>query len=214
MHICGRLKKKHADKIVIKAMCQGRPLDSLVPQDTLNTHTHTHTHTHTLCTHTREEEETAKRPCISLLKYMTFLRREEWALEDAAGKWMAACLFWWCWWGRGGANSARVWWSLLFVPYGLADWARDSKRKGWEEDAEVRASGAPSLPCSLGPSSAHSGQGWGCGKGAGPSRSCSKAERAMSPGKSRLPAFELHHKLDEKRFNWGRSINFLKSPHI
>ena len=46
MHICGRLKKKHADKIVIKAMCQGRPLDSLVPQDTLNTHTHTHTHTH------------------------------------------------------------------------------------------------------------------------------------------------------------------------
>lgn len=73
MCVCGRLKKKHADKTVIKEMCQGRPLDSLVPKDTPKTHTHKHTH---ICTHTRGEEEITKRPCISLLKYVTFLCRE------------------------------------------------------------------------------------------------------------------------------------------
>ena len=119
--------------------------------------------------------------------------------------------------GQHDANPAGAWGNLLSLPYGLDDWAPDSRKEEWRGECWREGKRTPVPPLLTGTliCTLQGWQcGWGCGKGAGPSWSCSKTESTMSPGKSHLPAFELHHISDEKLFNWGRSINFLKSLRI
>lgn len=145
---------------------------------TQNTHTHTSTHTYA---HTPGKKEITKRPCISPLKCGIPMQRviSTWRCSWKMNGGFFARLLWWWWQGAGQRQLARVWRSPLFVPYGLADWAQDSKERGEEENADVRETGRPS-PSLWDPHLHAQGRGGGAAKGQGQAGSCSKQRSRVS----------------------------------